>query len=117
MTESNKPFFDPGFLQFRALDEATVETYFALSDFYDKNCLNEQAKRYGGANIDINHSNGVFYKFNTFPASPQQPQPLFVIKKWRRDQNGVELMRVYYIVQGMIYPAPISLHRLLSSQV
>ena len=117
MEEPSNPFFDPVFLQYYPLSAETVETYFARSDFYDKKCLNEQMKTHRGANNDIRSRKGVFYEFIS-PSNPnQQSQPLFVIKKWFIDRDSTELLRVYYIVQGYIYPAPISLHRLLSSQV
>ena len=112
--EPTFPFFDESFPFFHALDETNVEAYFALSNFYDRNSLNEQAKRYGGTNVDIKRTDGVFFEFKAFP-SPAKP--LFVVKKWVRKRGQAELMRVYFIVQGVIYPAPVSLYRLLSSQM
>ncbi|KAH3757617.1 mediator of RNA polymerase II transcription subunit 6 [Pelomyxa schiedti] len=108
-----------------------VLDYFARSQFYTRNCLNEEARRQAEALVKTSNSHratpmtqeefvrcmrdqeaDTFRRFSSgteFSKSQQSPQ-LFVIRKLeRKTENDVashSLLAVYYVVNGSIYQAP-----------
>ncbi|KAJ3072425.1 Mediator of RNA polymerase II transcription subunit 6, partial [Quaeritorhiza haematococci] len=112
-------FKDTNFLQMFGLWEHNVLDYFALSQFYDKSSLNEQIKMQARFNelqanmLDRRRMVGLEYDLWYFTYQPS----LFVIrKKYRSSPTKVDLIGIYYIIEGTIYQAP-DLYTLLSNRI
>ncbi|KAI8920550.1 MED6 mediator sub complex component-domain-containing protein [Entophlyctis helioformis] len=112
-------FKDTAFLQAYGLNEFNVLDYFALSQFYDNSCLNEQLKMQARFNelqahqLDRRQMRGLEFDLWYYTHIPS----LYVIRKQtRHSPTKTELIAVYYIIEGTIYQAP-SLYQLLSNRV
>ncbi|KAI8905143.1 MED6 mediator sub complex component-domain-containing protein [Gorgonomyces haynaldii] len=102
-------FKDTIFLQQFGLSEYNCLDYFALSQFYDPSCINEQLKmqaRFNELNVqmlDPLKMTGIWFELHSFTLEPS----FFVVKKsYRSSPTKLELVAVYYIVNGTIYQAP-----------
>ncbi|KAH9265234.1 hypothetical protein BASA83_011234 [Batrachochytrium salamandrivorans] len=96
-------FKDTAFLQVFGLNEHNALDYFAMSQFYDKSCLNEQLKMQVRHNdlqaqqLDGRQMKGLEYTIWYFTLQPS----LFVIRKQTRfSPTRVDLIAVYYIVEA-----------------
>ncbi|KAH6582747.1 hypothetical protein BASA61_008377 [Batrachochytrium salamandrivorans] len=112
-------FKDTAFLQVFGLNEHNALDYFAMSQFYDKSCLNEQLKMQVRHNdlqaqqLDGRQMKGLEYTIWYFTLQPS----LFVIRKQTRfSPTRVDLIAVYYIVEGTVYQAP-NLCQVLANRV
>lgn len=104
----NTCFRDPAWLQYNPLTAQTVLSYFAFSQFYDRNCNNEVLKMQAAysalASIDglLKKMTGVQYAVH----EAQEPH-LFVIKKCERHAPDREsVLEYYYVIHGTVYQAP-----------
>ncbi|TPX70466.1 hypothetical protein CcCBS67573_g06552 [Chytriomyces confervae] len=111
-------FKDTEFLQMFGLNHDNVLDYFKLSpQFYDKRCINESLamqKRFNSLS-DLDHRNmtGIEYARHSYSYNPS----LFVINKYyRHSPDKLDLLAVYYIVEGTIYQSP-DLFTLLSNRL
>lgn len=105
---------DKVWLSYFPLNASTALDYFSLSQFYDRSCNNELVKMQRLDPALISTMSGIEYEL-----APQQSEHLFVITKSRRETTpkpSVQLLAVYYIINGHVYQAP-SAHAVLSSRV
>lgn len=95
------------------LNEQTVMTYFALSQFYDPSCNNEQIRMQNLDPVLLQTMAGIEYKLTGSPAPG-----LFIVTKSRRTLTPPKLepLATYYIHDGNVYQAP-SIHAILSSRM
>ncbi|KAI8805282.1 MED6 mediator sub complex component-domain-containing protein [Cladochytrium replicatum] len=104
-------FKDTNFLKFYGLHEANVIDYFALSQFYDKSCLNEQIRMQARFNelqahqLDRRGMTGIEYEVMQ-EYLPQQPKLFVIRKQYRYTKDKTETLATYYIVDGTIYQSP-----------
>ncbi|EGF78057.1 hypothetical protein BATDEDRAFT_91168 [Batrachochytrium dendrobatidis JAM81] len=112
-------FKDTAFLQLLGLNEHNALDYFSMSQFYDKSCLNEQLKMQVRHNelqaqqLDGRQMKGLEYTLWYFTPQPS----LYVIRKQTRlSPTRVDLVAVYYIVEGTIYQSP-TLCQVLANRV
>lgn len=98
-------FRDQLWLNTYPLDRNLIFDYFALSPFYDWQCINEDLRRRGIHPLDITHLSkmtGLEYML-TEAAEPN----LFVIRKrWRDGPEKVTDLLAYYVLDGSIYQSP-----------
>nr|KAJ3419306.1 Mediator of RNA polymerase II transcription subunit 6 [Polyrhizophydium stewartii] len=105
--------------QYWGLHEFNVLDYFAMSQFYDNSCLNEQVKMQArfnaleAAQLDRRQMKGIEYDLAYFS---RQPSLFVIVKQNRMSPTKTELIAVYYIVEGTIYQSPNLLH-LLANRV
>lgn len=109
------------YMQMFPLTEATVLDYFALSQFYDRTCTNEQLRMQtrftttaagGQAIVRLEDMVGIEYVVHKV-----LPPHLFIIhKRLRHSEADVDVLASYYILDGTIYQAP-SLLSLLKCRV
>jgi hypothetical protein len=110
-------FSDPSWWR-GMLHRGSVLDYFALSQFYDRTCLNQHLKmQVALAPQDVENMlrtlPGIVYQLDearTEEIPPNGDEPahtLYVIKKLRRDKKRKEtILRFYYVLDGIIYEAP-----------
>ncbi|KAJ3388036.1 Mediator of RNA polymerase II transcription subunit 6 [Lobulomyces angularis] len=117
----NVCFKDTNFLQMYSLNEFNVLDYFSYSQFYEKSSLNEQIKMQARFNelqanmLDRRAMTGVEYDLWYHHITPNSS--FFVIRKQiRHSPTKVDLMGLYYIINGTIYQSP-DLFLLLSNRV
>ena len=111
---------DKGWLQHFPLNRDTVLDYFALSQFYDRTCNNEQLKMQRGAGTGnaaiaqlLEQMSGVEYVLHEAqelqPTSESSAHSLYVIRKQRREVARppvITVLRMYYVLDGIVYEAP-----------
>ena len=106
---------DKGWLQHFPLNRDTVLDYFALSQFYDRTCNNEQLKMQRGAGAAaiaqlLEQMSGVEYVLHEAqelqPTSESSAHSLYVIRKQRREGEVITVLRMYYVLDGTVYEAP-----------
>ena len=109
---------DKGWLQHFPLNRDTVLDYFALSQFYDRTCNNEQLKMQRGAGAAaiaqlLEQMSGVEYVLHEAqelqPTSESSAHSLYVIRKQRREVARppvITVLRMYYVLDGIVYEAP-----------
>lgn len=105
---------DKVWLSYFPLNAASALEYFSLSQFYDRSCNNELVKMQRLDPALMSTMAGIEYSL-----ASHQSEHLFIINKSRRTtapKPSLELLAVYYIVNGNIYQAP-SAHAVLSSRV
>ncbi|KAJ3379962.1 Mediator of RNA polymerase II transcription subunit 6 [Entophlyctis sp. JEL0112] len=114
-------FKDTVYLETRGLSHHNALEYFQqCPQFYDKSCINEQIQmqaRFNSLNPDDLEKMkqdmiGIEYALHSFSYNPS----LFVIHKYNRTKERVDLSAVYYIAEGTIYQSP-DLSTLLSNRV
>ncbi len=108
---------DKGWLQHFPLNRDTVLDYFALSQFYDRTCNNEQLKMQRGAGTGnaaiaqlLEQMSGVEYVLHEAQEVQSTPESsahsLYVIRKQRREGEVITVLRMYYVLDGTVYEAP-----------
>ncbi|KAJ3125818.1 hypothetical protein HK098_008206 [Nowakowskiella sp. JEL0407] len=113
-------FKDTTFLQHNFLDQSNVITYFSLSQFYDRSCINEQIlmqARFQAERglLDSRGMTGVEYVVAEEYLS-YQPRLFVIFKHHRFSKDRTELLATYYIIEGTIYQSP-NLATLLSNRI
>ncbi|KAJ1557298.1 hypothetical protein HK096_008052 [Nowakowskiella sp. JEL0078] len=123
-------FKDTTFLQHFPLDEHNIIDYFALSQFYDRSCINEQVRmqeRFLSFSQNDSSASALPLKMDARAISGVEytvaleyllyKPALFVIYKfYRHTLDRKELLAAYYIIEGTIYQAP-NLSSLLSNRI
>lgn len=102
-----------------ALRRETALDYFALSQFYDRTCLNEQLKMQRTLlsaetmREKLSRLPGIVYHLDearteeVAPTTNDVAHTLYVIRKLERAPGGRETtLRYYYILDGIVYEAP-----------
>lgn len=93
------------------LTDSTVLDYFALSQFYDRTCTNEQlrmqtrfttASAGGQSAVRLEDMVGVEYVVHKVVA----PRLYVIHKRLRHDQTDVDVLASYYVLDSTIYQAP-----------
>lgn len=108
----NTQYIDITWLSTFGLTSSNVLDYFYTSPFYDSASNNETFRRQGTpADVMVAHltngkTTGLEFALDT--ANTKEPH-LFVIKKQNRHRSSVDLLEVYYCLDGIIYQSPILL--------
>jgi hypothetical protein len=96
-------FMDASWLQSFGLSQENVLDYFYLSPFYDSTANNQilRAQRVSPSHL----LNMIGLEFIVEP-NPYEPT-LFLIKKQnRKSSHHVEVLEVFYVMEGIIYQSP-----------
>lgn len=103
----NLSFIDVTFLEaFGKLNRNNILDYFYLSPFYDPLTNNQIIRTQGVSPDHLVQMTGLEFGLHSNPFEPE----LFVIeKRIRRSPFNVEVVEVYYYVDGTIYQSPILL--------
>mmetsp|Transcript_14646 Transcript_14646/g.47038 ORF Transcript_14646/g.47038 Transcript_14646/m.47038 type:complete len:174 (+) Transcript_14646:3-524(+) len=101
------------------LNRDTVLDYFANSQFYDRTCLNEQLNMQQGLSREeraemLEQMSGIEYALAKAQEVPPTPtaaaRTLYVIEKRQRTAGGggggSAVLRLYYVLDGVVYEAP-----------
>lgn len=97
-------FTDPYWLAQNVLSRSNALEYFSSSPFYDKTCNNEVLKmqsKFREVTPDQLHKMvGIEYALG-------KPSPVITIEKlYRHSSKNVDVLAIFYIVNGYIYQAP-----------
>ncbi|KAK2079911.1 hypothetical protein QBZ16_002306 [Prototheca wickerhamii] len=104
---------DDLWVQAFGLSPLNVLDYFALSPFYDRTCLNEQAKLKGLTPKQL----AILAPGIEYALRDAQPPHLFVISRQHRPSPAAPetLQAFFYVLDGTVYQAP-SLYTAISSR-
>lgn len=97
-------FVDPYWLAQNVLSRSNALEYFSSSPFYEKTCNNEvlkmQSKFCEVTQDQLQNMVGIEYALG-------KPTPVIAIEKlYRHSSKNVDVLAVFYIVNGYIYQAP-----------
>lgn len=104
----NTCFRDPAWLQSFPLTRESVLDYFALSQFYDRNCNNEVLKMQT-QHSELRDLEGLLRKMSgvQYAVHHAEEPHLFVIRKCRRlSEAEAVALDFYYVIHGSVYQAP-----------
>ena len=108
----NTQYIDITWLSTFGLTLHNVMEYFYTSPFYDPTSNNETFRIQGiTSNVMVTHlTNGktTGIEFALDAVNSKEPH-LFVIKKQNRNRNSVDVLEVYYCLDGIIYQSPLLL--------
>jgi hypothetical protein len=100
-------FIDIAWLNRFGLDTSNVLNYFYGSPFYDPNCNNEIIRAQGIKESHLMKLQGIEYALDL--QACKEPH-LYVVKKVnRQSQTKVELLDVFYCLNGIFYQSPLAL--------
>lgn len=98
-------FYDQNFLNENGLNDANIIQYFSLSQFYDKQCLNEVLKMQSQfANLDI--SDKLTTSIGFYYILEYSTDNLHIISKKEYDGEKTVILRTFYCMFGYIYISP-----------
>ena len=96
-------FVDESWLHAFGLSEENALDYFAISMFYDYRSNNQAIRTQGASVSQLRNMTGLEYGLEV----SQQVPPVYVVKKQNRTSpRNVNVLEVYYIINGVIYQSP-----------
>mmetsp|Transcript_2460 Transcript_2460/g.4478 ORF Transcript_2460/g.4478 Transcript_2460/m.4478 type:complete len:219 (+) Transcript_2460:88-744(+) len=108
----NRSFIDPVFLQQFALTRENALEYFSRSPFYDPVSNNETLRMQGTSMSHLQGMTGVEFALDERAGKDGR---LFLIRKQRRSgPSSVQVLSMYYILDGTVYQSPDLLHLLMT---
>jgi hypothetical protein len=111
-TKQNLSFMDAAWLQTYGLSRQNVLDYFYISPFYDLNSNNQLLR---AQLVDTSHLTSMVGLEFILDTNMLAHEPtLFLIKKqYRKSSHHVDILEVYYVMEGIIYQSPCFINLLM----
>ena len=111
-TKQNLSFMDASWLQTYGLSRENVLDYFYISPFYDLNSNNQLLR---AQRVDTSHllsMIGLEFVLDTNLLA-HEPTLYLIKKQYRKSAHQVDILEVYYVMEGIIYQSPCFIHLLM----
>lgn len=104
--------------RFPPLNIHSVYDYFKNSQFFQRSCNNELLRQQNkdASVAALRTLQGLEYQIREIPGGDGGNSTFLIYQQNRRDANAVEVVQVYCVLDGSVYPMP-SLHEVFSNQL